>query len=522
MATRKTPRLSTWDEAVYCVKNHQKADLLHARNVADFAIGLIFGACAIPAAFCFADEPKKGAMHVDVLDVDGKPIHSVYVILWREIDQQSKKPGYFDCDWTDSLGRHWRRESDWASNDGRGDFRGEFAYLTPGNYRVTVASVQKRTDYKKNLDPTPFGFSEALEVPEDGKPAKVVVQLVDGSPLEIKVVDQATGKPIEYAQVRLLGPDGQPIVSSSWGDGNFFERTDSDGVVRFGHLPAGEYQVASNGQWPDGYFPGVVRYLPTKEPQETEIIAGQNNVARLELEPQPLTEQEIHRSWPYIYYGRVTDIDGKPLSEVPVKVFSGLATCFCVAETKTDDNGMYATRFAQGGIIFSEDWQIAGMVYARKPGWGDIHDYTQGNLWLVPRKPVPKTWLDKQDEDPAKFVAPNEPRQVDFVLAPEIAVEGRLLDADDKPLASYTVTLESKEQPPGYRDSKTCITDSDGKFKLTEVSPVRWFSVLANPPESKQKISTSLIFGKGGDQSVRLKLKDGNLDDQVARDEAKQ
>src|SRR5262249_53549022 len=158
-------------------------------------------------------------IHVDVRKPDGTPTEHVYVVLWREIDKLSPQLNYFGCDWTDKDNRKWRMAGSWNPISG-GHFTGDFSVFTPRSYRVPVASdYAMLKDHGRNTDPTPFRFSDPVRVDAGYKPTPVTVQLVDGSPLELQVVDKQTGEPIERAQLRLFGPEGQPIVSCTWGNG---------------------------------------------------------------------------------------------------------------------------------------------------------------------------------------------------------------------------------------------------------------------------------------------------------------
>ena len=477
---------------------------MRIRRIGQHLSALMFILPAVSQVFCLAAD-QTGRLKVTVRDLNGQPTENVYINLWREIDDNSGKLGSFNCDWTDSTGRHWRPARSWTPGCGA-SFAEAFTNLRPGNYRATaVAHVDDRGNTSsRQIDATPYATSQPVTVIGGDGAQEVVVNFKGGAPLKIEVVDKPTGKPIERAEVRLFGPDGEPIVSATWGSGNFFERVNAEGTVRFGQLPAGDYQVEVLGFRPYHYCVGMADYLPLAEKLPMKVEAGKENFLRIALESTPLTPEEIEKRWPYEYFGKVTDLDGKPLEAVSIKVFSGIATLFAVGETKTDSAGKYRVRFASDGIgKDAEKWHVAGSLYATKPDWGETANQQPGDLWIT----GPKGTVSPKGLKPEQLVAPHKPKEVDFVMAPLRKISGRFVDQANQPIAGIKIALESYPQPPGYGDSQATTTDADGNFQFDAAAPVAEFKLSAIFGDEKyQTASTQLQLSNRGDHRLDLKF----------------
>jgi 5-hydroxyisourate hydrolase-like protein (transthyretin family) len=470
------------------------------RRIGQSIVAVIFLLFSGLQAPCFAAD-STGQLKVTVRDLNGQPTKDIYVTLWREIDAQSGERRYFDFDWTDSAGRCWRSGRYWSAGGGSG-FPDLFDKLLPGNYRVTAMAYVKDLNDRTfgRVDPTPYGTSQPVVVTGDVPTTEVVIEFKGGAPLTVEVVDKVSGKPIGNARVRLLGPDGEPI-GLILGD-----EVDAEGIARFSQLPPGDYEVEALGCYAHRYAAGVADYLPLPQKLPAKVESGKENSLRIEMASKPLATEEIERRWPYEYFGCVTDVDGKPLTNVSIEVFSGLATCFCVAETKTDTAGKYRVRFAPGAGIASDGWIMAGLVYAKKPGWGEVTNQRPGNLQITARKEA----IAPEGYDLEKLVAPREPKQVDFVMAPLRKFSGRLVDQADAPIAGIKITLEGQPEPPGYGDWRAATTDADGRFQFDDAAPVGEFKLSAIfGDEAYQKTSTELKLTNRGDYRLDLKIDRG-------------
>ena len=189
---------------------------MRIRRIGPSPLAVLFLLLASSQLLCWGADPS-GKLKVTVRDLDGLPTRDIYVTLWREIDANSGERRYFDYDWTDSTGRHWRSGRYWSAGGGIG-FTDVFDKLLPGNYRVTAMAYVQDDNHRtiRRVDPTPYGTSQPVAVASDGAPTELVVAFKSGLLLKVEIVDKVSGKPIGNAKVRLLGPMASRL-GWSWG-----------------------------------------------------------------------------------------------------------------------------------------------------------------------------------------------------------------------------------------------------------------------------------------------------------------
>jgi hypothetical protein len=188
----------------------------------------------------------------------------------------------------------------------------------------------------------------------------------------LRVVDRETGKPISRMLVRLFDASGAPIVHGH-GSGNFFERTDEAGQVRFGRLPAGTYAVRVLGR--SARINDFVEYASIDRETTVSITEGEQLI-EIEAPPRNLEQAEIDKRFPFSIFGRVTDEKGDPLAGVEIRAATGVGTLIGGGRVVTDADGRYRLYF-RGGVLISNAEGAAPLgsgvqaahFYAKLEGW---------------------------------------------------------------------------------------------------------------------------------------------------------
>ena len=201
---------------------------------------------------------------------------------------------------------------------------------------------------------------------------------------------------------------------------------------------------------------------------------------------QPATAPARDADERYVVSGRVTGADGKPIEGVDVRAHCGIGTLRRTGETVTARDGTYRLRFRPGAWMISDDGSHrtgtqAATVFAVKSGFVEQHLCRAGNLAMS----------DMSDDDPdfekstehyAGVVrAGQEYKNLDFVMLPAARVEGVLVDAEGKTIASKSIALDVADAalPPSSSVFASAQTGEQGRFAFDAVPTGLecWFSI---------------------------------------------
>lgn len=241
----------------------------------------------------------------------------------------------------------------------------------------------------------------------------------------------------------------------------------------------------------------------------------------------PPENDEAERS-PFWVYGRVTNQQGGPMSDVKVRAATGFGTLLGGASTLTDADGRYRLHFGPGMLVM-EDYAPRGvgvqaaLISASTSGWYETSLNKQGGLLMSDQPPVEivpqlKRWGRESIE---QVVLPDTPREVNFTLAPAATIVGRLVAEGTRDLEDMRLSLTGPDLPPGSSVLRSLTTGDDGAFRIESVpldKPWRfamrvagtWEEVetdeftLTDPGEHRCEVS--LDARRAEDRSVTLRL----------------
>ncbi len=379
-------------------------------------------------------------LKASVKSAQGAPLTNVYLTLWRDPNQGAAMPRYAasgpsgnttdfgfyrNVIWNDGASPGgWERIRSAQPNDGRhGRDETEFHFdkLPAGSYRLTAVSYDSKAAAP---DPTPYAVSDVITLDGEGEQTAEMTMLSGDVQLQLRVVDAETRQPISGVALRLRDAADMPIVHGH-GSGNFFERTDDAGGVRFGTLPAGKYSVEVLGKY--AAVNNFVEYPPLADRVEVAIHPGEQTV-EIALPPRRLDEAEIERRFPFSAFGVVTDDQGNPLAGVEVKAATGIGTLWGGGSVKTDDEGRYRLYFGAGLLREASDSAPMGVgiqsaqFYAMSDGWEMPEERDEHPLYMSDR---PREALaadiengidDWEINDLDRIVYPHQPREINFRL----------------------------------------------------------------------------------------------------------
>ena len=377
---------------------------------------------------------------ISVSDADDNRVTHAYLTLWKALELEEGDPEntvngtsgfglYNPVIWIDAKTKvRWMRQGSAHPNDGRHSKKGvkqyEFATLPNGRYRVTAMSYQAKVT---TPDPSPYGVSEDVVLTGTDE-SEMQIQFAAGAgDLKLHVIDKESRKPLSGIALRLRTADGMPVVHGH-GNGNFFERTDDQGEVRFGKLPAGEFSIELLGK--RTRVNQSEEYLPMSTLTKVTVNPGSQKF-EIELPATKLTKEEIDKRNPFSIFGRVTDSDGKPLEGAVVRAATGIGTLWGGGSTKTDAHGNYKLYFGPGGRTRVSESAPNGVgvqavnVYVGAKGWKlpGKDGYVFMLMTDQPKKEF-ETRLKAEGKiwsksDSGEVVFANEAKELNFVLVKE-------------------------------------------------------------------------------------------------------
>jgi RNA polymerase sigma-70 factor (ECF subfamily) len=168
----------------------------------------------------------------------------------------------------------WTVDEEYLVDAARSDARGGFALSAPrGSYLVRVRTAEEPFLEKVTFADRPGswmmraieGREPLMQLVELPAERPLAIELTATSTLEVEVVD-ADGTPHDEHVVALRGTDGRQLV----------RHTGPDGLLRFGNLPAGAYQLHTPHVTTLGSFAGG-------ELRDVELAPGRVEHVRIEL-----------------------------------------------------------------------------------------------------------------------------------------------------------------------------------------------------------------------------------------------
>lgn len=418
-------------------------------------------------------QPADLKIEARVVGVDGKSPERCSITFWEAIDSESAEKtvenpvaSRFSIPhvWHDSgTGKTWQPIHNFGAKDGATK-----EGLAPGDYRVT-ASIG-------HGDPTMLAVSDPIRLDGSREHTVVALAIQEGPSLTIKAVDAQTGKPLEYAAIRLVRPDGLPVVSWSSGAWSVFLRENQH---TFEHLAPGDYTLEV---FRLAYQYGQNEYAAEQMPTNVRLVANRGQQMTVKLKAVGPSEEEAQRRWPWSVTGTVTDQNGRPLVGVEVRASCGIGSLRPTGATNTDEQGRYTLRFGPGMRVRNDatgKWGAgiqAATIFAFKPDHTEKNLCRQGDLRMGDKLPEKG---DHSYGDRDRVVVPNQPRRLDFVMVPAASLEGELVDEQGEPIADRQVSVQGKQMLPSTSVLAQGKTDKQGRFRFEGV-PANygwWFTI---------------------------------------------
>lgn len=384
---------------------------------------------------------------------------------------------------------------------------------TDGRGRYEIRGARKGKSYMVEVaNDAAVGYMACQVRVEDTagyQPVVANIGVKKGAIITGKVIDQSTGKPIlGWVRVGILtgnrfAEDYPTFDSSAWID---TPRTDDDGTFRVVTVPGPVLLMGG----PDerrlpGKRMGCLKYKPVvPDPQCPQYFSKK--------------EQRNSLGVPYVFYGyqgivplsgnfcKVLDLKpGSPPVKQDILLEAGAALPIRIQDAEGQP---LANTFVTGmgpdngerPILCETDACSAYHLEAGKP---------RLMVFYHPERKLTGSRTLKGDEKQPVMVK----------LGPTGAIEGRLLDADGKPLAGIVIEAsyqdgEAEEIHQAIHEKKQIVTDADGTFTLDELIPAlkfelsfrhgkRRFERISKPAEASIEIKPGETREIG---TIKLKL----------------
>jgi uncharacterized GH25 family protein len=298
------------------------------------------------------------------------------------------------------------------------------------------------------------------------------IRLGRGFAVRGKVLDDATGKPVEGARVTV-----QIWNQQVPGGGGLARRASAaDGTFEFASLPVGNFgnvQVRKDGylDWPDSLAP-TLTYVP--------VVAGV-------VEER---EARLHRG--AAVRGRVLDVAAKPVAGARVQLY-----VFSPA------SGAQQSPSAISGADGA--WRIENV------GPGRALVQAQATGWLQPKFPA-DYWSALSQGNLPEECAVDVPREgeavKDVILSAGGVVEGVITRADGAPAVGIRPYITSNTGRGGGGISAPA--DAEGRFRAVTVSPGDDLVARVAGPKGERGASEPFRLGEGETvKDIRVSLKAG-------------
>ncbi|MEZ6089206.1 MAG: carboxypeptidase-like regulatory domain-containing protein [Pirellulaceae bacterium] len=259
-------------------------------------------------------------------------------------------------------------------------------------------------------------------------------------------------------------------------------------------LPTGEYTLEVFVNVRHASNPNATLTLETS-PAKFQVNASESDGVNADETAKPSSndaQATESTSLPWRAYGRVVDGEGEPLEGVTIRAATGVGTLLGGGTTKTDADGRYDLRFGLGlrfGPIDDDTphphTQVA-QVTASLNGYFE-QNFSRHGDGVGSLLPISDEDLAKWNVRQSQVVLPERPRKIDFIMLPAAKASGVLIDADDKPLADYSVSLTGDQLPPGSSVISQVRTDKDGRFEMTRIPTNAPYQFVIRKPRDQLK-----------------------------------
>jgi beta-lactamase regulating signal transducer with metallopeptidase domain/protocatechuate 3,4-dioxygenase beta subunit len=422
-----------------------------------------------------SEKPAKADLKIEarVVGVGGNTPQRCSITFWKAVDPEAVEKtvetpvaSRFSIPhvWHDPVtGKTWQPIHNFGAKDSATKEE-----LSPGDYRVT-ASIG-------HGDPTMVGVSDLIRLDGSREHTVVTLPMEAGPSLTIDIIKAKTEEPIEYAAIRLIRPDGLPVVSWSSGAWSVLLRENQH---KFEHLAPGDYTLEV---FKRAYQYGQNEYAAEQMPMNVRLAVNEDQQLTVKLKAVGPSEEEARRRWPWSVTGTVTDEKGQPLEGVEIRASCGMGSLLPTGSTRSDDQGRYTLRFGPGMRTRNEStgtWGAglqAATIYASKPDHTEKNLCRQGGLMMADDLP-PKD--NSWDAKPSEIVLPHKAHSLDFVMVPSAAIEGQLVDEQGEPIADKRVSVHGKQMLPSTSVLAQGKTDKQGRFRFEGIPAnyAWWFDI---------------------------------------------
>jgi hypothetical protein len=399
-------------------------------------------AALLGSALALEGPPAEGNfnMEVRVVGIDGKPVEKSTVGIWRLVPEQERREKEADPKKAGFLWHEPGTDRVWEGVDGAATGgRWERFNQAPGTYRATAHLGHDGTG-------TPVGISEPLLLDGSRENATLTVRLQAGPTVSFLCVDAASSKPVTGTRITLVREDSVLPPSWSWTSPSSGE----DGRVVIENLPPGTYRMKGSCR---AWYPEDIEYLAAEDGRKLVIPAEIDQVLQVAMNGRPLDQAEIERRWGWVADGTVTDEAGRPVAGAEVRVATGWGTLRGGGRTKTDANGRFTLRFAEGWMSPDQANVQAAVFMAIKEGYVEKSRSRPVRHLMARRMPDAGSRLGYKPEE---IVLKGQPCRIDFVLADPARIDVELLGPAD-------ATLDVAGQNEALRG-----------LSSVQVSPKRW------------------------------------------------
>lgn len=403
-------------------------------------------------------QQAKHSLQVSVVDASGAPVQKSSMQFWKAIDPQTVPEQQRASLWNDpATGKSWQSIAGWATGS-----ESQLEHLLSGTYRVTAREGHHNQGG--------IGRSEVIELNDAQSQAELKVTIQAGYKLVVQPVDALTKFPIADLHVGCL------LNDASFPEARFAVKSEGTSST-FTHLPAGRYTLTTGRT---AYHPDELVYEIPGGSISIQVGAGHPEVIEVPLQGRLMTEAEVNQRWGWTAFGQVMDPAGHPLSDVEVRVATGMGTLLGGGRTTTTAQGGYRLRFAEGIWTVGEEDPTnlqAAVFMVRKPGYVVKQRTRPMHLCMSLRALTPEERSDsggRWGSNPDETILRGQPYRIDFEMAPAAKLSVKLLQPDGTELDSKSLGIE------GHPVDGASYKDWQGVGPLELLPGVDWWLTYGN------------------------------------------